>query len=246
MRFAIKIVLNDSKLPLDYRRIVLSLFKDSLEEYNEDWYKNIYIASFAKTKPFTFSAYLPGAKFTENSIELSGKEIIINFSTSNEKYGIYFYNALLNAKGNPYKYKNNITLKIVNISLQKETVIKGNCIIFKTLSPIIVRNHNRESNVDEYLKFDSNAFIEELKMKIFFSTINEFKFNTLKDVNKLDIKFRNMKNIPILHYADKIKIRPNGTIGEIKIKGKEYLLNFISKAGIGSRRNQGFGMVKII
>ena len=50
------------------------------------------------------------------------------------------------------------------------------------------------------------------------------------------------KEVKVKHYD----IEVLGNICYVKIMGKPYILDYLYKAGIGSQRNSGFGMVDLV
>lgn len=241
MRFCLEFDLEQNEIPLDYRSCLLSFFKYAFKNYDEEVYENLYSKRYLTKKPFTFSVFLGKAEFGYKDILLENNKIKLNFSTSHYEYGIYFYNAMLKMKFISYPFGgiNKIILKSLNFI--KEIVINKNEIIAKTLSPIIIRKHDKEKNFDFYYDFHDDDSIKVLKENIINSGQVFFDFDLQFDVEKLEIIPMKLKKIQILYHDHKFI----GSIGILELKGKDYLLDYLVKAGIGARRSQGFGMLEI-
>lgn len=240
MRFCLNFYLDKNEIPLDYRSCFLSFFKFAFKNYDKEIYEKLYSNKNLTIKPFTFSVFLGKSEFNYNNIILSNKNIKLNFSTYHYEYGIYFYNAMLNSKFIPYPFgENNIILK--NLNIIKEVNINTNKISAKTLSPIVIRKHQKENNSDLYYDLNDSNSISVLKENIINSNKIFFDFDIELDVKELEIIPIKVRNILILYHDHKIL----GNIGTIILKGKSYLLDYLVKSGVGARRSQGFGMVEI-
>ena len=94
MRIKLHFELENNIIPKDYRILILSFIKHSLEKNFEKSYKEIYKS---KNKPimkfFTFSIYLPKPKIEKDKIELGGNYFNAVFSIYDNKRFIEFYNS---------------------------------------------------------------------------------------------------------------------------------------------------------
>ena len=63
-----------------------------------------------------------------------------------------------------------------------------------------------------------------------------------KLIDNLIIEPLKMKEITVIHYNHPVKTNS----GLIRFQGHPYILNYLYKAGIGSRRSQGFGLVEVV
>lgn len=248
MRFSIKfILLNEKKeLPIHIRNMFMSILKKAFENGDVDIYKKYYeTTSEYKNnvlKPFTFSIYIPNIRYEKEKIFFAGNEIILNFSTYEIDKGLYFYNGILRQKDKIFNYKNKYELKVENIKIVNEKIITENEVVFKTLSPLLVRNHNKEKNKDDYLCTTDKGFEEIIK-----ENINKKSENFLYKKAEIDIKEINMKKLIMKHQVDKNReIFINGNSGYIKIKSDIETLDMIYKSGIGARNGEGFGMLEIV
>ena len=240
MRFGLRFELKEKVIPLDYRRCFSSFLKHCYEAFNKEWYNSMYQNKDPIKKPFTYSVYLGKAKFGYRDIELEEKALTLNFSTFFYDYGINFYNCVLQAHNKPYPFgkDNEITLK--SFHLERENNIYVDKVKVKTLSPLLAREHDKSSNMDKYYVFGEEGFERVLKENIK-RNCEGFIIFSEGDVEKLAIEPVRVKSSKILHYKQKI----NGNIGTLSISGKPYLLDFLLKSGMGSRRSQGYGMLEV-
>ena len=247
MRFAIEFELTKNELPVDYRVTFVSFLKSIFKDYDEAIYNQLYKEGQITKKPFTFSLYMGSAKFLKDKISLGGNKIILNFSTYENGLGIHFYNSVLSFLNKEYPLSEQNFMKATRITLNKEYPIDDDTILVKTLSPIIVRQHERESNKDDYILWSHEDFIKVLKDSIE-SSYKEFaKTDGIEgQISGLVIEPLKMKKTVIFHELKKVKTGMNANLGIMKLQGDRELLDFIVKAGLGSRRGQGFGMMEVI
>ena len=112
---------------------------------------------------------MPECEFLMDTIKIPNKKIFLNFSTYDLFTGIQFYNAMINGQRKEYSYKG-IIMKIEKIELKKEKPFMDKTVIFKSLSPCVVREHNDETNRDWFHSLDTDRgktlFIENLKYQV--------------------------------------------------------------------------------
>lgn len=188
-------------------------------------------------KPFTFSLFLPGAKFLQDKIILKNPNITLFFTTVLKEIGIFFYNSLLRTRFNPFPLPDSNSMQLQRVVLQRERKISTSEVVFKTMSPFLVRLHHPESNKDEYLLSDDECFENQ------FRTITRTLFRELTGKEEeIDIYPVKLEKIPVRHYGILVESQK----GILKLAGKPEALNFLYQVGIGSRRSEGFGMLEIL
>ena len=140
-------------LPKELDRLIVSFLKASTQAYSQNFYERLYDKSQSIIKSFTYSYFLPGAKFNKDRIELQGNEFSMFFSDADWEELLYFFNSfqLLKYKKCPM---NDNSMELVSIYMQKLNEIKENEIIIKMQSPLLVRNHNSKDNSDIYYNCD--------------------------------------------------------------------------------------------
>lgn len=241
MRFSIVLKLKNKEMPRDYRRKFISFLKKSFEEYDEVIFKRYYEGNKNIEKPYTFSIYLGRPKFEENKIVLENDMIYLNFSTHDIEAGLHFYNAVLAMKGKDFQLGDSNKMTVEKINLIKEKMIIEDKVVFKTLSPILIREHNKEKNRDWYYEFAEENSMSTLRRNIEQQIINYFGESAKYDLESLVIKPLRTRKVVMDNYDIKI----TGNIGTIEIQGKPYLLDYFYKSGLGSRRAMGFSMLDI-
>lgn len=240
MRFNVEIILEKENIPKDKNRMILSYLKHVFQSYDDNFYKSLYEKEINKLKGFTFSLYMPNCKFTREEIIIPEKKIILNFSSNDMQEGIMFYNAILSNVGKGYPFKeNNMTAK--NINMVREKNIVDQSVIFKSMSPIVIREHNGDNKKTWYYSFDEEKGCEIFLNNLKYQLINEFGDERILDINELRFEVLRNKVTKVKNYS--IVIPTN--ISVIKIYAKTYILDYIYKSGVGSKRNSGFGMVDI-
>ena len=241
MRFNVELALSNENIPKDKNRIILSFLKHIYESYDKNYYESLYENEENKVKDFTFSLYMPNCKFTREEIIVPEKKIILNFSTADMKDGIFFYNATLANKGEPYNIKGN-SLTVCNINMNKEKPIINDFAIYSTMSPIVVREHKGNNEKTWYYSLNEEKgkeiFIENLKYQL----LDNFGEERRLDIEEVNFQVLGSKEVKVKHYG--IEVLSN--ICKIKVQAKPYILDYLYKAGIGSRKSSGFGMVNLV
>ncbi|MBC1475731.1 CRISPR-associated endoribonuclease Cas6 [Listeria grandensis] len=238
MRLKIVCRLDNEVMPLDYRSKIVMILKKGLAKKHPDIFKTLYETN--KQKDFTFAVYFKGAKFTNKEIIVSGRELIINFSTGNAQLAIPFYNAFTSLKWQEIKISDGCHLQIQKVDVMREKEIKDESVIFKTLSPIVCRDHDQETYKDWFYDY-SDADFEKLLKRNFYSKLQDRYGDFLsEDIEKLSIVPIDMKKTVVLHYDLYVAC----SIGILEIKAPKYMLDYIASCGLGSVTGMGFGMLE--
>lgn len=241
MRFNVELLLDQETIPKDKNRIILSLLKHNFSSYDEEYYLEIYEEGKNKTKDFTFSLYMKDCKFLREEIIIPEKKIILNFSTYSAEKGIIFYNSFLKNKGMKYPIKNN-SMKINRINLVKEKTICTDEVIYKTMSPIVARSHSGDNDKTWYHSLNDKEGQEVFITNLKYQLKDAFGEERILDFEELEIEVLHNKEVKVKNYD--IEVLSN--ICKLKIKGKPYILDYLYKAGIGSQKSSGFGMVDLV
>ena len=242
MRLSLHCELKENEIPLDYRRKIVSMFKRCLTNYDEDVYNKYYHMRDPIQKEFTFSNYFQKPIMKKETIEIPNKRIIINFSTSDNVIGIDFYNAFVKNLYQEIRFSNLNSIKITRIVVQKERKIASNKVVFRTQSPLIVRDHHPESGKDWYYSCNDMNFEKFLKRNLYNQLKDKFSENVERDLENLAIRKMDMKKIIITSYG----IKMASSIGSFEMEGEQYILNEIYQSGAGSKKSLGFSMVDIV
>lgn len=236
MRFSVSIDLNQSQIPKDYSRMFLSLIKHFFSKNKPEVFDELYGGGGSR-KNFTYSVYLGNCKFLREEIELEEKRVTLTVSAYDLALGIEIYNAMLSGRNIPYNYKDNV-LTIRGIRLQYERPVTKDEVTFKTISSVVVREHNRETNKDWFYSLSDEKgrklFLENLKIQLL-----EVFPHEKHDIEQVNIEILKNKDVIVKHYG--IDVLSN--ICVFRIVGKTYLNEYLYKAGVGSMKSTGFGMV---
>jgi len=238
MRFLtiLKIYSNEKvkHIPSDYRRGLVSLLKEAIQKEDFKFFLEYYKPEKKNTpKPFTFSTFIPNVVSKDKSLSFSSDIIKLNFSTNDIEFFTKTYNGLLKIVEFPfYSYK----IKIEKIFYEKPYIIKENRIKFKTLSPVLLRDHENYNRL--YLLPNNPKYSEQLKYSIFsiakrFLGIENFEIN---------IQILSYKPVYFFHYRELIQ----GADMILIIETLPKILQLLYDIGIGSRRSEGFGMLKVV
>ena len=165
MQIDLTFKLDNPMLPLDYRKSIVSFFKETLTKYNKDLYNLWYTKT--TLKPFCFTIFLNNPTFEEEKIVLANYTMTIHIKSDITKEAIEFYNALsLRKKENSeFKLKSN-AMHLIKI---KTSIIRNyyeDEVIIKFDSPLVVRSHDQNKNKDTYFTPDDKDFESMLKLNI--------------------------------------------------------------------------------
>lgn len=241
MRFNVELALSNENIPKDKNRIILSLLKHIYESYDKDYYQSLYESEENQRKSFAFSLYMPNCKFTREEIIIPEKKIIWNFSTAEMNDGIFFYNATLANRKKPYEIKNN-SITITRVNMNKEKPITNDYAIYSSMSPIVVREHDGDNKKTWYYSLKEEKGKEIFKQNLKYQLLDSFGKERELDIEEIDVQVLDNKEVKVKHYG--IEVLSN--ICKIKIQAKPYILDYIYKSGVGSRKNGGFGMLDLV
>lgn len=237
MRFKLYFKLEKEEIPIQYRKTIISYFKNCLEENNKEYYQKYYNEKDPIIKQYTFSTYYKQQKIENDKIILKDKNLELNISTSDYETGIILYNSFNKQKHKKYPLNSN-SMTLENITMTKEKEITTDKIIVKFQSPLCVRE--RENNKDYYYSYENDKFEEILKINI----KEQLKITNIptEKVDTFTIKPINAKKILIKFYEKCIEC----STGTFEISGNKELLKYLYQSGIGSKHSAGFGMFQIL
>lgn len=237
MRIKLYFTLENTKLPIDYRRSIISFIKLSLSEYSKKEFEKYYNQKDNIVKPYAFSVFFRKTQINGQEIIVEDKKMEMNMTIENYETAITLYNAFNHQKNKKFSINKN-SWQLQNIVLIPEKEIKENKIIIKFQAPLCVRQ--RKDNKDYYYSFEKEKFEETLKMNIReqlkitsipIEVVDTFKITPIK-AKKVIIKF----------YEKQIEC----STGIFELEGKIELLDYLYKAGVGSKHSAGFGMFQIV
>lgn len=240
MRFCVELGIKNPYITKEKNKMIMHIMKLLFENVDSKKYMQLYEDEENKEKNFTFSTYLGrGVKFNRENIFVPEQKILLNFSTSDVSEGILFYNSFVENIGLEIPIEDNlVTIESIregNVGLIEENVI------FSTNSPIVVRQHDGDNNETWYHDLNTKEgyeiFIENLRWQLR-NNLKNVKENDIEDVK---VKILENKIVKIKHYG--IVIPSN--LALINITAKAYIIDYLYKSGVGSRRSQGFGYLNI-
>lgn len=237
-QFKLCFKLENNIIPKDLDRLLVSFLKASAQNYSLDFFESIYDKSKSIVKPFTFSTYLPGAKFLNDKILLDESYFNMFFSSADLSHSIHFFNAFRLMKSKKYPMNSN-SMKLASVGIQQKRAITDSEVVIKMQSPLIVRRHNSDNNTDIYYTLYQEEFGEALKENV----------NYLAEKLSWQVSTENFSITPIKgkKVVKNIFSRPvDGNIGIYKLTGTPELLNLLYMAGIGVRRSSGNGNFTVI
>ncbi len=240
MRLKISLEFKEKKIYKDFRVKFLSLFKKSLQLNSEELFQKYYKNS--NEKLFTYSVNLGKLKFEKDFIEMDDNKGTLYFSTYDYEIAINFYNSFLKSLHKEFKFGDNYVY-IRNISMVKERIFTENNVIFKLVSPLVIREHNKETNKDWYFTIDNSKGIEILKKNLKFNLPNIFGDKIVKDIDEMIIKPINFKKTVVLNKGQMIE----SSLGNVEVTASPYLLDYFYKAGLSTSKSSfGFNMVDVL
>lgn len=240
MRFKVNCSVSNTTIPLDYHRKVISMFKQGFEQTAPEKYRELYGQN--ALKEFTFSVYFGKATFSKQAITLENDQIILNISTANAELGMYLYNGLMNLRNQAVQWSQHTNVTVGQITIIPQKKITEDRVVLKALSPIVVRDHNKETNKDWFYSFEAPEFLAVLKRNMIFKLVPLLGDYIRYDIEELELIPIRMKKTVVRFYDRQIEC----SIGQFSLSGKPYLLNYLVQSGIGSLTGSGFGMCEIV
>lgn len=234
MRFSVTYNLSKDTIPIDYRSGFISLIKKAMETANKDLYKKFYKGD-EKVKPYTFSVYSPDG-FLKNDDEFKvGKTLVFNFSTNSYEIGTYIYNGLVDNEMKVFPFFEGNQLKRQKSTLLQEPEITGDTAVFKTMSTVLINSIGKK---DWYFIPENPEFPDA------FDTCVTAMANELLGINNAKVIFNQIKikRQVVKHYGGNMQ----GFEGIFALSGDKAVLQLIHAVGMGVRRSQGFGMLRIM
>ncbi|MDO5037391.1 MAG: CRISPR-associated endoribonuclease Cas6 [Tissierellia bacterium] len=237
MKYIARFSLKDPLLPSDYRPIFVSFFKKALSDHMEGYFYEDFYGEGAKKKDLCWSLRLGQPKFEGRQIRLGQKDMDMTLKFQGPKAASLYFTALLKMKGKDFPIGLGNTMVLKSLRLVPEKDILGDVALFKILSPLCLRKHDRTTNKDRYLTVEEEDFEVVFKEKL-----REERPDLDQEIQDLVLDFSKLKKIVVPAY----KIPIDCSLGTFLAQGDKALLNHIQHGGLGSRRASGFGLVENI
>lgn len=234
MRLKLFFQLENNMLDVQYRKGIISWIKHAIQEYDENLFNQIYSKNQKKT--FTFAPILSKPIFDKEKIQMQDNQFSIMFSAYNYPYALHLYNSFLKQKFQKFSlYKNSMTL--TSIVMIPEKTIETSSINIKMSSPIIVRNHDRDTLKDMYYAYDREEFNKYIRINIEEQLKEEKLESSLLEGFKIEPLQAKKIIIPV--YEKMIEC----SVGTFKLSGNVKLLEYLQKAGIRCQKSNGIWIV---
>lgn len=241
MRLKITCELDGNRLPIDYRTKIMMMVKSELTKSNPELFNRLFKQNTQKF--YTFSVFLPDAKFTKEEITIRpDAALIINFSSSDAEMILGFFNVFMGLKGKSYAWTPTLNASIQNVTTIPSQKITQDEVICRILSPVLARDHDRETRKTWFYTAEDERFEEILKRNLIIKYQEKFGDAWRYDIEELRIVPINCRKTVVRHYEKQIV----ATIGQIELIGKPHLLNLLLEDGLGSLCGSGFGMLEMI
>lgn len=239
MKIDLEFTLKNNTISTEYHSFIVSFFKKALEAYDEELYQKWYQGN-PEAKPFTFSVYFDSPQFAGETITLRTNKISVHILNYDIQNALLLANAFQEFETKKIIFPlNHNEMRLNRVSKERLKPLEEDNIIVQMTSPLVVRNHNKDTNKDDYLTYQDEQFKEILKMNIQ-NTIEKLGYSI--NVDDFDIvPLKNKKTVVKLY-----RHSMNASLGLFQLKGNQELLDFLWKAGMGSHRSSGFGNFKII
>lgn len=240
-RIAIFMEAYQGVIPKDNSMLSVSFIKEILNSIDKDFTSNLFSyegGSNKKIKDINTAIYIPKFKDNKDTLIVQG-DIIFNISFYNDSMYYYLYNGALKIK--EFRYKDYI-FKVKRIAVKIEEIIKEEGVIFKTLSPIIIKNKE-----GQYLDIDSPEYVENLNYICDLTLKSIRGYGLLKPLQftVLNLKKKVLKE-KLRNFNEREYYYINAYTGTFFLKGSIEDLRALYKTGIGYRRTQNAGLVEIL
>ncbi len=239
MKFLAEFQVSKPELPLEYRKSYIAFLKKCLSEVNEGTYFERYYEK-GKEKPFTFAIHMQKPVFEKEKICLEGNKVSMTFSSADDMTSFLFFSAFLNQKNRSFPLENGNYMILKNVVQKREEDVRGKQVLVHMLSPLCIREHTKEGNKDYYYSYAHPDFQRKAKTVIKRQLLAAgFSESLADDVQIVPV---NCKKIIVKHYGNQLEC----TLGDLLLKGDKAVLNYLVKAGVGSRSSAGFGLCSVL
>lgn len=240
MELTVYFKLDHPYLEKAYQSTFYSFLKQVLEEEDNEKYLELFGKKDAKIKKFCFYVRMMNPVFQDDLIQFENSIVEMHFRNFDKIELYQFYNAFLSSFKKHRVFPMHLNeARIVRVKLRPLDEIQENTLYIKFLSPMVVKEHFKESNRIIYYTFQNSDFINKLK-KVIQNTYEALGYSFLMDDFKLIPV--NPKKTVVSIYGIQIPV----SIGSYILKGNKDLLNFLYLKGMGNLSGSGFGAFMII
>lgn len=239
MKFALEFILKKNAIPVEYRRVIMHFLKTCLGDTNDGKYYDDFYGE-PRAKDLTFATFFDNPLFLEDEIQLASNRLKVLISVAGKMESYIFYSSFLEKKHTKVMLEHENYMILDTITKLSEPEVHNTSMLIKMNSPLLVRKHDKFNNHDWYYNFEEEEFKEEVMENLVFQLNNAgFSKELVEGVNLQVIK---CKKVIIKHYGCKFA----GSLGNFLLEGDPIILNYLLKAGLGSRHSEGFGMMELL
>ena len=238
MRIELEFELLKKEFPVDYTRPMISFLKHSLDEYDKSFYERVFLNG-ASVKNYSFSCYFHKAKFGQKFLTTEGDVMKVIFSCSNELDSALFLNAFMGQYRESFRLPNDNNMTLKRLEVLPGVEIKSETVLIKFLSPLLVQKHYREGN-KSWFYTPQDAEFEVVLNNVLKHQLQEAGVEIGTEV--ISLKPIKMKSLIVPVFG--LKVPASG--GVFELTASTDVINYLYKAGMGSKRGAGFGLFEVI
>lgn len=236
----LKIPFTTTRIPLAYRMMVVSIIKEALKKADNSYYNKIYVKMQNQMKPFSSALFIDKFQIRENEIKV--ENVALTISSPDQEFMLHLYNGLLKTRKIDYR---DFSLSRNNIQYVSEKQIRSSCVMFTTLSPLLIENKQgqalspAENAYTDNLNYYADLILtnyngQGLRQELSFHPINMAK-QVVKESNAEFVKKKD-ENQWLYFTAYK---------GTFVLEGDPVDLQLLYQLGLSKRRSQGFGLLEV-
>ncbi len=226
-------------LPREYRRVLLSLLKQALDQRG---LVNLLYAH-KRTRPYVFSVYLGKEMAFDRDAKRfrTGEQLSLWFSTGETELGAEMLAGLMELRNHPVPYgKDGLTLTVDRVDVIPEPRMLGSSVVFRTLGVAVLTDPREQaSDMDRWYVLPDDPRFPEV-----FSLRSRDRYRWIVGVpytGEIHVEPLRWKMRKVHHYGQILK----GFSGALRVEAHPEMLKFLYQYGIGVRTGQGFGMVDV-
>ena len=223
------------KLPIAYRLGMLSIIKEMIHKGSKQYFHKLFNKNKRELKPFSHATFIRNLQIDND--ELQGDRLYLTISSPSYEFIMHLING--SGRRTTYKYKD-FSLTLISKRLLPSSPQFTDKVTFKTLSPILIENKERQplQASDPTFELELNYYATLLAKELF----NRNLFQPIKLIGT------NMKKVVIkenVHQEQTDNIFFTGNEGLIQLSGDKEDLKLLYDCGIGLRRSLGFGLLDV-
>lgn len=238
MRFELEWELDGTEITAEYRRVLAGMLQTALWEVEDRALDQMRTVPGAY-RPYTFSVWLPGPRFSAQAVVLSQPQMKLLFSMAEITDPMRVHRALQQFCGQMLQLgQSHATLRAVR-HLPAPAPHSGEMII-RLRSPLLLRV--QEGGRERYVYGGQEGFGEALYNHVRAQAAQAgFTAQAMQGFAVHQSPTGVLKRVQVLHHRKRL----TGTLGECRLCGDPALLAHLYLAGMGSRRTSGFGLFDV-